>query len=145
MRLLSADASVIAKWLLKDEEDCEQALNLKNDLAAGTIVLVVPGLARYELASLLSTAVRRGRILAADAALGFESVVSMGIIFCDETEFVSRSLMLSVETGCSLYDCAYLSTAMGLGCPLYTADRRFAAAAGRVYKDLRHVAEYVSR
>lgn len=142
MRICVIDASVIAKWLLKDEQDCTAALDLKRDLTDGRIAVIVPSLVRYEIASLLSIAVRRGRLSAADAAYGLRCVLDIGLITCDDPEAVSHSFILSCETQGSVYDCAYLSTAISLACDLHTADEKFIAAARGIYGRVKHISEY---
>lgn len=144
MRICVADASVIAKWLLSDEEGRREALDLKKDLSEGITSIAVPRLMEYELASLLATAVRRGRTSVSDAAEGLHCVSNMGLVTCDEREVTFGAFMLAVETTGSVYDCAYLSAAMSLGCDLYTADRRFIALAKNLYRRLRHISEYSS-
>lgn len=144
MRICVVDASVMAKWLLSDEDDSSGALELKRDCANGATAIAVPGLVRYEVASLLSTAVKRGRMSVDDASDGLRLVLAMGLIFHDGPETISHALMLANQTGGSVYDCAYLASAISLDCDLYTADRRFIALAGHTYGKLRHINEYCS-
>ena len=50
---------------------------------------------------------------------------------------IAHAAEIAITLGHPLKDCLYLALAMELGCPLVTADARFAAKAKGVYEDVR--------
>lgn len=137
------DASVVAKWFLVDEDGSSGALRLKTDFTEGRLTLLAPSLLAYELASVLSVAVRRERMTEPDGLEALDCVLSMGIIMVNQDLVYSGAAQLALRNGQSAYDNAYLSLATACGCTLYTADERFVRALGASHGELaRHVDSY---
>ena len=140
--MIVVDASVAVKWYVAETLE-EQAAKLF-DVYQG--VLVVPDVFLIEV---VATMVRRANV---DKSLKPESERSIanflalydaGVI---ETRHLSaddlaKSARLAIEMGHPLKDCIYLALAMELGCPLVTADARFADKARGVYGDVRGLGE----
>ena len=61
------DASVAVKWYLRDEGLLRQADGVLHDFGWGRLRLTAPAYFRDEVANILRSAVRRGRITEVDA------------------------------------------------------------------------------
>ena len=122
------DASMAAAWLFVDEHT-EAAMSVFRDVAAQGGV--APSLWRLEIASLLRSAVRRGRCHEdlADALL--QRLADLPILIDPETDRHAwrATLALSREHGLTPYDACYLELAIRRGLPLATGDRDLIAAA----------------
>lgn len=94
IRTVVVDASVVAKWIFTDEGDCIEALNLKNDIEDGRLTALAPKLLLTELMSLLSVGVRRNRISSKDARMVLKYLLDIGILYVDESMFLTDSLEL---------------------------------------------------
>ena len=123
------DASVALSMIFEDESsiyaDAVAAL-LKQDLA------VVPAVWPLEIANGLVTAVRRGRIPAADAPLliGIFDRLRIEIDHGIAAEYLARTtLSLGIAHHVSAYDAMYLELAIRRGVPLATQDAQLARAA----------------
>ena len=118
------DASVGAKWFLRDEPDGDTALILLDRFTNGEIDLCVPALFFYEMGSVFLTAVRRGRLTreaALDGAADLEGLHLDTVALTGELDAV---LAFGLRLGLSLYDAAYVAAAESRGVPLLTYDRR---------------------
>lgn len=122
------DASVAMAWSLPDEES-----ELANKVLFGVANngALAPDLFIWEIANVLSIAVRRSRLEFAEAEDIFDDIADLGIAF----EPVARSRVwaevfgLSQRHGLSVYDAGYLELARRCALPLATLDKKLAAAA----------------
>lgn len=121
------DASAAASLIFADEAD---PMPLVERFAAGETALVTT-LFGWELANLIVTALRRGRIdtRAAQAQLGRLALLPI------EQHAAGPSshglIRLALSHSLSAYDAGYLELARAEGVPLATRDRRLADAAHR--------------
>ena len=138
--LVAIDASVLAQWILPDEDPNPGTLRLVNDVHAERVVLIAPRLLRAELANVLSVSVRRGRISAENATLCLEAISGLNLVFADiDVLAVTRFSLLA---GISVYDANYVVVAERHRCVLYTADQRMIRAT-RPYSDrVRPISDY---
>ena len=120
------DASVLAKWLLVDEEDAPVALRLRNAHLSGTVVLAVPALVLYELASVFA----KRRAVPLSAAREFLTLVgSLEIpVIQPAPSAIGAAMELARQSGVSLYDAVYVQMAQDIGGFWVTADTRAVAA-----------------
>jgi predicted nucleic acid-binding protein len=125
------DASVALGWCFGDEltDPIGQILERLQTSAAA-----VPALWPLEVANVLLSAERRGRITAADSArlIALLSALDIDIDGGAPSQAFTRILDLAREQGLTAYDAAYLELAMRLGVPLATKDGALIAAAARV-------------
>ena len=132
------DASVVAKWYLRDEESVEQADRLLDRYLDGQEYLTTPHLTRYELANAVYRASRLGRIDEAAAQLAVTGFSQLGLTQpLDDDARLNASTRLARRFGVSFYDALYLALAEELGLRMITAD---AALYERVAPELPHVA-----
>ena len=88
---------------------------------------VLPILWRSEFRKALAGLVRR-RALALEDALRIVAEAERGMAAREYAVASQQVLLLAERSGCSAYDCEYVSLAQDLGIRLVTADRRVLAA-----------------
>ena len=117
------DASVVAKWYLKDEEFVEQADRVLDRYLDGTARLTTPHFTRYELANAVTRAAREGRVTENDASAAVLDFSGLGLAQdTDSDERLASSLQIATRLGVSFYDALYLALAEELRVGLVTAD-----------------------
>ncbi|MCC7353338.1 MAG: type II toxin-antitoxin system VapC family toxin, partial [Anaerolineae bacterium] len=79
MNVIVADASVMLKWQLRDEENTEQADRILRDLTQRKIRIIVPNLCLYEVVNGIRTAVTRGRLSRAQGRRAIEDFLLIGV------------------------------------------------------------------
>lgn len=119
------DASVAAAWCFSDEraDAAERALE---ELSRGGGA--VPAIFWYEIRNVLVSNERRGRIGHADSARFLVRLHGLGL-WQDHDHDEETLMALARRHGLSVYDAAYLETALRRGDSLATLDRALAAAA----------------
>lgn len=137
------DASIAAKWHLKDEEHSSYALAVLNDFQEGRVELIAPRFIRYEVASAIFKAVRRQRLPIGWAYESVQAIDSWGVHLTIEDSLYyacDRAYWL----GASLYDGIYVATAISAGCPLLSADDHLRRASAGKYVFYTWIADYKS-
>lgn len=128
MTLLVPDASVVLKWVLREEApDTPNALKLFEDFALGRVDLVLPSLWFYEVANVLSL-----KTSASETVRNLQFLV-------DQDLSVGELSWSSVRLGCemartlrvSFYDACYHALAIQDEAQLVTADERYYRKAGK--------------
>lgn len=124
---LVVDASVAAKWHLRDEEGAADALAILTRFVNGELALVAPDHLRYEIASTLTVATlgERQRLSATVAERALDYFLRLGIETVGTDALIRAAFPLVHRHGIAYYDALYLALADNLGVPLITADRRF--------------------
>lgn len=128
MTALVVDASVSLAWVFADEATAatEAVLDqLRSEVAAA------PGLWRLEVANVLASAERRGRLTEAQSTRFALLLESLPIELHDSSPPLTDVLAAARRHGLSAYDATYLLLAVDLGLPLATLDARLAGAAER--------------
>lgn len=125
------DASVVAKWLLPDEEDFV-ANFIKKDFASREIYISVSVLIFYEVNNLLKSAILSGRLDAKKAVSLYEAFLDFDFIIYSSKPLLKATLRKAVELNISSYDASYVALAESLQIPLYTADKKLVEKAGNV-------------
>jgi predicted nucleic acid-binding protein len=113
------DASVAVKWFIW-EEGTEEAQELLDQL----ITFYVPDLFLMEIDSILTKKVRRNELATSDAFQKrkiFRELPYKLIAYKQLDEFAFR---LATEFPITMYDAAYLATAVDYDATLHTADKR---------------------
>jgi predicted nucleic acid-binding protein len=121
------DASVAIAWLFEDEAtpETEAVLDRLSQEEAHA-----PGLWELEVANVVLSAERRGRLSEAASARIMERLQNLPIRLSPNSARIHHLLEVGRRYGLTSYDAAYLTLAQQLDLPLATLDRDLAAAAG---------------
>lgn len=136
------DASVVAKWLLPDEEDLI-ADSIKEDFAKRIIAISVPAFIFYEINNLLKSAVLSGRINAKDAIRLYGDFLDFEFTVYWSRQLLKAALEKALEFNISSYDAGYVVLAEYLQVPFYTADEKLVKkASSKLVKPLENYQDY---
>jgi len=142
-KLVVIDASVVLKWQLDDEDYVSQAITLRNDFYALSIIkAIAPSLLIYELINGILTASRRERLDSGQAVEAMNNLMELGVELREIKP--DRVLELALEQNLAAYDAAYLALAESQGCELWTGDRPFYQAVKDEFSWIRWIGDYVS-
>lgn len=124
MPMVVADASVVLKWQLDDEDCSLQATALRDDFFARRAVNVIaPHLLLYEVVNGIATAARRRRIAPDKASEALTNLMALGVELREVEPL--RILEVSLRYNLAAYDAAYVALAEAEKCDLWTGDRAF--------------------
>ncbi|MDP3733360.1 MAG: type II toxin-antitoxin system VapC family toxin [Candidatus Daviesbacteria bacterium] len=118
------DASVVAKWLLPDEQDSAAADRIKEDLIERTLLIAVPVFIFYEVNNLLKSAALSKRIDPKKAAEAYEGCLNLELSVYSSKETLKHVLDKAFELDISSYDASYVALAEYLQVTFYTADEK---------------------
>lgn len=118
------DASVVAKWLLPDEQDNAAADRIKEDLAERTLLIAVPVFIFYEVNNLLKSAALSSRVDPQKAAAAYEGFLNLELSVYSSKEILKNTLEQAFKLDVSSYDASYIALAEYLQIPFYTADEK---------------------
>lgn len=120
------DASVLVKLLTTEPEtpSARALIGVCDEPLA-------PDWAQAECASVIWKRVRRGELPPALAGTRLTALDRLMIGYRRSAELLPAAFALAIELDHPVYDCLYLALALTEDCPLVTADRRLAEAAGR--------------
>lgn len=141
-KTIVADASVLLKAYLRDEDDTSAVDAMLNDLAEGRLVIAAPYLLRYEVSNALWAAARQGRISHQDALIAQSEFLKIGLAYSESDAMFTDALLLAQQYGRSVYDSAYLALAQQLGVWCFTGDRRLYNALHSHLNFVRWVGDY---
>lgn len=120
------DNSVVCSWFIADQVDAYAdtiAEKLLEDRA------FAPALLQLELANVLRTACKRGRLGIEDARTVIDEVETLPIEIDRDAPGPAAILSLALRYDLSSYDAAYLELALRKQVPIATRDERLAEAA----------------
>ena len=133
--MIIVDASVAVKWFLP-EPDSDRAASLLRDAQK----IFAPELIRVEVASAITRRVRLGELKPAharEACAAWADALVTGVVGLSRNEHdLERAVLFALELKHPLQDCLYLAHAERLAAPLVTADRKFAANARTLYREV---------
>lgn len=123
---LVVDASVAAKWHLRDESDVGHADLLLMRFVTGELTLVAPEQIRSEVPATISVAtiVKTPRLSKADGQVAIEQFLALGIQTFRSDELVMTAYALVHQHAIAFYDGLYLALAQQLHIPFITADNK---------------------
>ena len=125
------DASIAAPWFLPDEAS-DASDRIYALMRRGALIFHAPDLWLWECSNMIVSAVKRRRLVEADALLAWSAVDSVrGRLEVAEPQpgHVAEAMRLALVHGLSVHDAAYLRLAQSLHLPLFTADRSLGRAA----------------
>ena len=117
------DASVVAKWLLADEQDFTADL-IRKEFAKKAVSISVPSLLFYEVNNLLKSAILSRRINIKNAIGLYEAFLDFDFTVYSSKQLYKATLMKALEYNISSYDASYVILAEYLQIPFYTADEK---------------------
>jgi predicted nucleic acid-binding protein len=124
------DASVVAKWHLRDEQGLDEADYVRALAFAGQAWLTAPALLRYELPNLLLKAVRNERLDPGALIPAIDDFATQLIDFYSYDERSSAAITaIATSYGLSFYDASYVALAQLTGATLVLADKKMLKAA----------------
>lgn len=136
-----ADASVILKWQLGDEDFVAQAMALRNDYYIRRIIqIIAPHLLLYEMINGIATASRQNRIPFDKTLEALNNLLALGIELKEVNPL--EVLDISIKYKLAAYDAAYLALAESAQCNLWTGDRSFYQAAKRHATRIMWIGDY---
>jgi len=140
--VICADASVAAKWILPEEQSVEARSLYRATLGAGERI-VAPPLLPIEVTNILRRRVRAGDLALPDAMALLGEFLRFPITLVNPVGLHQQALLLADRFGlAAAYDAHYLALAEGLGCELWTDDRRLLAAVGRELPSVRWIGDF---
>ena len=113
------NASVALKWFVW-EDGSEQALQLLDTITS----FYVPDIFLMELDAILSRKVRKREMKTTDAWEKWSQIRKLPYLPTEYDKIEEFTFRLSTEFSITLYDAAYLATAVDREATLYTADKR---------------------
>ena len=125
---LVIDASFAVAWAAGELEQSAAVAEFADRVVAGTIEMHAPELFPAEAANAVWKGVRRGFRTLEDGMDMFRSLMEMPIELHRHRDLVTTALDLALRRGISVYDALYVAVALKELLPLFTADRRLAAA-----------------
>lgn len=124
MSLCVVDASVAAKWFLK-ESHTDESLRLLSD----PYQLHAPDFLWTEIASVVCRRIHRKQLSPEDGLLILPALRRLPIQIFPSSNLLETATAIALDTGTSLYDCLYVALAELRNARMVTAD-------GRLYRNL---------
>jgi len=128
MSLLVIDASVAAKWSLKDETLIDAAVALLDRYGGREFQLVVPGLFWAECGNIFWNAMRRGRCTRDEAERSMAALKDLALATVPTEALVEHAFKIAADFSRTVYDSIYVALAVECRAELVTADEKLANA-----------------
>jgi predicted nucleic acid-binding protein len=117
------DASVVAKWIIPGEPWEREALKLKEDIVIGDMEAYAPQLLLYEIASVISTSIRKGIMRFEDGLQALTRLKDLRInVLNTDWDDLTDILEISAKTGLTIYDSTYIQVSRKVDGALMTVD-----------------------
>lgn len=136
------DASVVAKWHLKDEEHAEIAARVFDDLQLGHIDLLAPYHLKYEVGSSILKASRRQRLTPSEALRSLELSAYWGIHLVNGLHL--EGFQVAQRLGCGYYDAIYLALADVSDMAFLSADDKLRVTVSNRFRHFLWIQDYKS-
>lgn len=127
MTRLLVDTSVLIKWFhTKGEGELKQARAVRVAHVSGDVEAHMLDLAAYEVGNVLTRALRWTAADVADQLDDLHAILGPALVMTPV--WLRRAAALAQTHALSFYDASWAATALELGIPLISADRRLIAA-----------------
>lgn len=137
------DASVVVKWLFRNEPYRAKAKNLLTDYTKRKINLIAPNLLVYKIESFVQSKLKNGLLTLNEANLSLEKFYKLDIPIERDASLVDKAREIARLTRQErIYDSLYAALAELRGCEFWTADRAFYEAAKRQLASVQFLADY---
>lgn len=123
MKRLVVDASVVAKWFVREVYSQQALALLRKEHAFAAPDLILP-----ELGNVLWKHHRLQEMSHDEATRILDEFLALPIDIHPSGPLLHSAWRLAVDHDRTVYDCLYLALAIHQNCPLVTADRRLARA-----------------
>ncbi|KKR72122.1 MAG: PilT protein domain protein [Microgenomates group bacterium GW2011_GWC1_41_8] len=137
------DASLAAKWYLRDESDAQTADAIFYDYENDYVQIYFPPLAIYELGNILFTANLRKRITKPDGEKSFKNFIQHPFEY--KIPPYANALQLSYRLNITFYDAAYIVLADELKCSFYTGDEKLYKKVKKDFDFIYYLEQYSPR
>lgn len=121
------DASVVAKWIIPGEPWESESALLKDKISERLVEAHAPALLLYEVASVVSRAVRGGALSEKDASEALALLEYLLKVHPARWQDLPEIVKMSLRTGLTVYDAAYLHLSARIGAVLVTANEELVA------------------
>ena len=139
---MCVDASVAAKWVLK-EDYAPLALALFRASMRAADVVVAPPLLPFEVANIIRKRMVRHALSLVDADALLAEFLTFPVTLMSPPDLHRQALALADAHGLpAAYDAHYLALAQHLGCDFWTDDRRLLRAVGGALPFVRWIGDY---
>jgi predicted nucleic acid-binding protein len=130
MTNLIIDASVAAKWYLRDESEplVREALQILEGYVRGDLQLLVSDLFWDEIGNIFWKSVRQGRQTKSQAEAALVSLHARQFPTVPSHAVLNKAFGIATRFGRSFYDSLYIATAQRFQSKLVTADEKLARA-----------------
>jgi predicted nucleic acid-binding protein len=125
------DTGVILRWFL-EQPGFEHALDVQEQLVAGTVRLATTEMARVEFAHVLRKKALLPRLIGREdylQAIRTVDALRLDVVPADVTRLL-RAAALAADHSLSVFDALFVELALSTGLPLLTADARLVRASG---------------
>lgn len=118
MNIVVVDSSVIVKWINQTkEENIDKADEILQSALDGSVELVAPELAKYEIGNVLI----KKELSVPEAAISLGTVYSLPVNFIPESEELAKQTYnLAFNLGVTYYDASFMSLAKQYNATLVT-------------------------
>ncbi len=125
MKEFVLDTSVVLKWFSAFREgDLDQALRLREEMLAGTVVFVVPDLLFYEMANALRY---NPNLSPKDVNEALDSILDVGFeVRRVDKKTMQDAISIAFKHNITIYDAYFIALSRVEGKPLITADYKLA-------------------
>lgn len=122
MTKLVLDASIVLEWLAQGKQ-ADASLQIHKDILEGKIAAWAPDFLLVEVANILFW---KKKFSAKDIQLFIETIMSIGIHFDDEPNYLHTQTMIDLidQYRVTAYDAQYLYLAKKLECKLMSFDKQ---------------------
>jgi predicted nucleic acid-binding protein len=139
---MCVDASIGAKWLLR-EPDSAVARRLLTDAESARTTLLAPPEFAPEVASAIYKRFQMGVMTSAQARALLANFGDFPVQIQNPPELAARAFEIAAEFSWKwIYDAFYVALAEVAGCDLWTADARLHSDVRRRHRNVRLLAEY---